>query len=153
MNCPGCRRDNDPRRRYCGCCGYNFQPVCRRCSFSNDKDDRFCGGCGALLIAAEGCSVPRAASPKLDPTALPFGSADRRPQVPAIEPVSAKRVPPPIPGVAHVPAPVRAVEVATGAAAELSDLFDTPAVRVEAPKLPEVGINQDDLDRLFGVAQ
>ena len=54
MICPACDRDNEERRRYCGKCGHNFRPCCRRCAFANDGADRFCGGCGANLVASEG---------------------------------------------------------------------------------------------------
>ena len=50
LNCPGCERGNDPKRRYCGGCGCSLVPICRHCQFSNDSDDRFCGGCGSQLL-------------------------------------------------------------------------------------------------------
>lgn len=124
MMCPGCHRDNDPKRRYCGKCGHNFQPVCRRCNFSNEHDDRFCGGCGANLIAREGCHVKRGA---LSP--VPDVGPVEAPQVVAVEPVRAST-----PG------------------DELAGLFSAPAVSVEPPRLPEVNIGQADLDRLFGAS-
>ena len=114
MTCPGCHRDNDPRRRYCGKCGFNFEPVCRRCSFANDHDDRFCGGCGSVLIAAEGCHVKAG---------------------------TARGKPTPAAPIAHAPP-----------AGELSDLFAAPSTQAAPLELPEVGVGQDDLDRLFGVA-
>jgi hypothetical protein len=54
VNCGGCGRDNKPNRRYCGGCGYNLEPICKRCSFVNDSGDRFCGGCGERLGASTG---------------------------------------------------------------------------------------------------
>ncbi len=108
MTCPGCHRDNDPKRRYCGKCGFNFEPVCRRCSFANDHDDRFCGGCGSVLIATEGCHVKRGtAAPRVE-VAAPRG--------------------------------------------ELSELFAVASAPAETAQLPEIGVSQDDLDRLFGAA-
>jgi predicted amidophosphoribosyltransferase len=118
--CPGCQRDNDPKRRYCGRCGTNFQPVCRRCSFANAPDDRFCGGCGAMLVAAEGCHVRRT------------------------EPVA--------PAPVQVGQTVSVVAAPSPARGELSELFASPVVQAEEPKLPQTGVSQDDLDRLFGVA-
>jgi len=38
------------------------------------------------------------------------------------------------------------------AGGELSELFASPVVQAEEPKLPQSGVSQDDLDRLFGVA-
>jgi hypothetical protein len=119
--CPGCQRENDPKRRYCGRCGTNFQPVCRRCSFANAPDDRFCGGCGAMLVAAEGCHVRRTAPVAAAPVQVG----------PAVSVVAA-------------PAPAQREE--------LSGLFATPVVQAEDTKLPQSGVSQDDLDRLFGVA-
>ena len=49
--CPSCTRGNDSRRRYCGSCGCNLEPVCRACGFGNEPADRFCGGCGQHLFA------------------------------------------------------------------------------------------------------
>ena len=122
MICPGCQRENDPKRRYCGRCGTNFQPVCRRCSFANERDDRFCGGCGAMLVASDGCHVKRTTEPRAE--AVQVG---------------------PTVTLAAVPAPAQPPE-------ELSGLFASPVVQAEDPKLPQTGVSQDDLDRLFGVA-
>lgn len=52
VGCPRCCRGNDDRRRYCGGCGENLDPVCRVCGFGNDGCDLFCGGCGKHLVAA-----------------------------------------------------------------------------------------------------
>jgi len=120
--CPGCQRENDPKRRYCGRCGTNFQPVCRRCSFANERDDRFCGGCGAMLVASDGCHVKRTE--------------------PRSEPVQVG------PTITMVAAPA----AAAASPEELSGLFASPVVQIEESKLPKTGVSQDDLDRLFGVA-
>ena len=126
MICPGCEKDNDPKRRYCGRCGTNFQPVCRRCSFANAKDDRYCGGCGAMLVASEGVHVKHVAMP----------------ETPAMH--STHAVPPPVPIKAAIVLPP---------GDELNGLFSAPPVPVgNGIALPETGVSQDDLDRLFGVA-
>ena len=129
MICPGCEKPNDPKRRYCGRCGTNFQPVCRRCNFANAKDDRYCGGCGAMLVASEGVHVKHVAMP----------------EKPAMHtaPVATPAAPPPVAmkSAAHIPGD------------ELNGLFTAPATPVgNDVVLPETGVSQDDLDRLFGVA-
>ena len=118
MNCPGCKRDNHPARRYCGGCGCNFEPACVDCGFANDAADRYCGGCGLSLRAHR-----------------------QRPGVAALPRAAAHAPAPAVPG--GTAASVRDLN-------ELAELF-TPAVIVEeASDLPEVGINQDNLDQLFG---
>ena len=120
MICPGCQRDNRPARRYCGACGCNFAPACTSCGFANDRMDRFCGGCGVAMRA-----VDRAARPEL--TAV---SAAVAPTAVAIAP---------------------AAGATPWDANELATLFaPMVAASAEAPDLPEVGIAQDDVDRLFG---
>lgn len=49
MICHGCRRDNDPKRRFCGGCGQQLSHACPACKFANDAGDRFCGGCGVTI--------------------------------------------------------------------------------------------------------
>jgi hypothetical protein len=134
VTCPSCRRDNRTGRRYCGGCGCNFEPACDGCGFANDAADRFCGGCGHSLRAerrAQGAAGARAA-----------GAA--------------------VPAAAHpaAPRPAAAAAVAGLAAAgsaweanELAALFTPAAVADAEPALPEAGINQDDVDRLFGSPQ
>jgi hypothetical protein len=115
--CPGCQRDNHPRRRYCGRCGCNFDPICRSCGFVNDRDDRFCGGCGVSLVTEN------------------------------------VRAPPIVAAAPHPAAPAAAPQVAAAAALpvdELAGLFSPRATAGEASRLPEAGIVQNDLDRLFG---
>jgi hypothetical protein len=76
MICPSCQRANDPRRRYCGKCGCNFDPVCRDCGFVNDHEDRFCGGCGTVLATEHGGVRPAVVvAPYL--TAVPATPATR----------------------------------------------------------------------------
>jgi hypothetical protein len=38
-------------------------------------------------------------------------------------------------------------------ASELAELFAPPPVAEDSPALPEIGIGQDDVDRLFGATQ
>lgn len=121
MICPGCQRDNHPRRRYCGRCGCNFDPVCRACAFVNDRDDRYCGGCGVTL-AGESASLAVAV-----PVAV----------------VAASAAPPIATAPAAAPAPAGPVD-------ELAGLFSPRPKTAEISPLPEVGIAQGDLDRLFG---
>ena len=143
MICPACTRDNDPRRRYCGKCGHNFRPCCRRCSFANDGGDRFCGGCGANLVASEGVylRVPAAAG-----VLPPVRNADTESATTQVVPV-VSRVP--ARAAARPPVPP-AQELAMPAGDELAGLFTATAVPATA--LPQTGVNQDDVDRLFGVA-
>ncbi|MEO8698390.1 MAG: zinc ribbon domain-containing protein [Kofleriaceae bacterium] len=133
MNCPGCHRDNDPKRRYCGKCGHNLDPVCKKCSFANEREDRFCGGCGENMTVAPAGAVRPAVM-----------TAAAVPGVPKI--VRPAAVPPPPPPAPMPVAPAKPVVVD-----ELAGLFTAPAVASEPAKLPDVGIGQDDLDRLFGV--
>ncbi|HEY4244452.1 MAG TPA: zinc ribbon domain-containing protein [Kofleriaceae bacterium] len=120
MNCPGCHRDNAAKRRYCGRCGFNFDPICRACSFVNDAEDRYCGGCGDVM------GPPTAARPARPPATPP----PPRPPAPAAKPVA--------------PTPA--------ASAELTGLFAPLVAPVEAVQLPETGVSQSDLDRLFGAS-
>ena len=146
MICPGCRRENDPRRRYCGKCGCNFSPVCRRCSFPNEHDDRFCGGCGANLIAKDGCYLRRAAQPDreaIGPAMAALPAMAAMAAMPAIAPRDPSR---------DAAARLEVAAVMQTAMTELSGLFASPATVTEGTALPDAGIAQDDLDRLFGVA-
>ncbi len=114
MICPSCQRANDPRRRYCGKCGCNFDPLCRDCGFANDHADRFCGGCGTVLGTEHAGSRPAVAAAAY---------------------------------LAVVPAPP-----AAGPVDELAGLFSSPIAGTDAVELPDSGIAQGDLDRLFGAA-
>jgi hypothetical protein len=124
VTCPGCRRDNHPARRYCGACGCNFEPACRDCGFANEHVDRFCGGCGEALRAGEHRDRPGFA-----------GAAAG----------------------AAVYAAVTGVAAAPGAGSswdstELAALFAPAPAAVDNPELPDAGISQSDVDRLFGAA-
>jgi len=125
VTCPGCRRDNHAARRYCGGCGCNFEPACTGCGFANERSDRFCGGCGEPL---------RAAARHPHPGIAARGAS----------------------GAAHAAAPAVAAAPATTStvweASELAELFAPPPAPEETNDLPEAGINQDNLDDLFGGA-
>ncbi|MBX3155948.1 MAG: zinc ribbon domain-containing protein [Deltaproteobacteria bacterium] len=142
MICPSCDRDNDGRRRYCGKCGFNFEPVCRRCNFTNEGDDRFCGGCGCLLIAKEGCHVRRGAPPPAPHKDAP----DDDVAVVVAEGSAPVRAGTPPRGSA-VPVPV---SVGPALANELAGLFTPTVLPGKAGPLPDAGIEQADLDKLFG---
>jgi hypothetical protein len=146
VNCPTCHRANDPRRMYCGGCGANLSPVCRRCAFANDATDRFCGGCGDLMTVSGVALAP----------ALP--AAERLSLVPA---APARPAPPPAPRpVAPAPTPPpQAVAVATVTpkrndmitADDLAELLAQASAPTQTAALPSEGaVNQDDLDKLFG---
>ena len=116
--CPSCKADNLVRRRYCGKCGCNLDPVCRDCGFDNDRDDRFCGGCGVTMRADARAVQAALAVPHVVTPAAP-----------------AAALPPP---------------AAAWPVDELAGLFVKPEVKDDGPQLPESGVAQDDLDRLFG---
>ena len=138
MTCPGCQRANAPERRYCGRCGCNLAPVCRRCSFHNECDDRYCGGCGELLVANETGFTPAPPHAAAHLSARPPAhlSAPGAPAAPA--------APAPVPA----PAPPKVIAMPD----ELSGLFAPPVAVDESQRLPERTIAQADLDRLFGGA-
>jgi predicted amidophosphoribosyltransferase len=136
--CPGCQRDNHPRRRYCGRCGSNLDPICRSCSFANDRDDRFCGGCGvSLAIESARASQVVAAAPH--PATVP-------PVAATASPVTAL----PVAALPVAALPVAALPVAALPVDELAGLFSPRTPAEEGSRLPEAGIVQNDLDRLFG---
>ncbi|MBA3395083.1 MAG: zinc ribbon domain-containing protein [Deltaproteobacteria bacterium] len=49
IDCPTCRRSNDPWRRHCGGCGSGLPGGCTSCGMVNSLEDRFCGGCATAL--------------------------------------------------------------------------------------------------------
>jgi hypothetical protein len=110
VKCPSCTRTNDDHRRYCGRCGFNFDPVCRGCDFVNAHDDRFCGGCGSELWG---------------------------------KPVKAPAL---APRLAIVSTPTQ-TPTDNG---ELHGLFAKTAAPEEVARLPDSGVSQSDLDKLFG---
>jgi hypothetical protein len=145
--CSGCGRDNRANRRYCGACGCNLEPACGACGFANDREDRFCGGCGAPMAAAG--VAPMVAAPAYQ-----------------VHPVHAGHEAPGTHAAAlHTPAavhsPTTRVRSATPSAPnvpawqvdELAGLFTPQPAGTEPSDLPEIGIAQDDLDRLFGAGQ
>lgn len=66
MQCPNCRADNRPDRRFCAACGAALPALCPACGFANDPDSRFCGGCGRALVTApaEGFASAAANAPE-----------------------------------------------------------------------------------------
>lgn len=146
MICPGCTKENDPKRRYCGRCGTNFSPVCRRCSFANANDDRYCGGCGANLVAKD-VHVKQVVAEGSAAHAMPVP-----PPIPAV--AHAHHTPPAIPAIPMIPAVPAMPALTKPGNDELSGLFSSPVAtnNVSDVALPETGVSQDDLDRLFGVA-
>ncbi|HWN13493.1 MAG TPA: adenylate/guanylate cyclase domain-containing protein, partial [Candidatus Dormibacteraeota bacterium] len=46
MQCPQCRAENRPDRRFCSACGAALPRACPACGFLNEPAARFCGGCG-----------------------------------------------------------------------------------------------------------
>ncbi len=145
MICPACSRDNDARRRYCGKCGHNFRPCCRRCAFANDGGDRFCGGCGANLVASEGVHLKTAAPPPVVRTADAETAATQPLAV-----VMLRSVPAPV--AAPAPAPPAIEEFAMPSGDELAGLFTATVMPSNDRALPASGVSQDDVDRLFGVS-
>ena len=51
MQCPRCRAENRPDRRFCSACGAPLTIACGSCGFANASGERFCGGCGHPLPA------------------------------------------------------------------------------------------------------
>jgi hypothetical protein len=131
VTCPCCQRTNASHRRFCGSCGYDLACVCAACAFQNTVDDRYCGGCG-----------------------VGFGDAPARikasPNTTArIHVVSVSQSMPPVVGTS--PPPLQASKsVDAGPSDEMAALFSAPPVELET-QLPEAGIVQADVDRLFGV--
>lgn len=123
MSCPRCSAGVRASRRYCGQCGCNLAPACQACGFANDDEDRFCGGCGQGLVArASDAFAPAHGHP-----AAPYGHP------------------------AALPSPVGPSPAGSmWSTAELAGLFARPAASDDGPQLPESGVAQDDLDRLFG---
>ena len=167
MICRSCHRDNRAGRKFCGACGGNLEPVCGGCGFVNEADDRFCGGCGASMSNLPGVApiTPPVAAPAAHAApALPYAVVAAYPP-PAFAPPAPYAPPPYATAAAHpgsqvlptLPAPpppqaARTTQAMPWPADELAGLFAPPApVATERPgaKLPELGIAQDDLDRLF----
>lgn len=126
MNCPACQRANGSNRRFCGGCGNDLACVCAACAFQNTVDDRYCGGCGVGF----GDAPARA-------KAGPHTTARMH-----VVPVSQS------PGVGTTTQSPRVAE--SPPTDEMAALFSSPPVELET-QLPESGIVQADVDRLFGV--
>jgi hypothetical protein len=147
VNCPTCHRGNDPRRMYCGGCGANLSPVCRRCAFANDSSDRFCGGCGDLMTVSGAVVAPGAPAERLS-LVPPAVAAPARPAAAPPRPVAA--VPTPAPqAVAVASVTPKRNDMIT--ADDLAELLAQASAPTQTAALPSEGaVNQDDLDKLFG---
>lgn len=126
MNCPACQRANAANRRFCGGCGNDLACVCGACAFQNTADDHYCGGCGVAFGAAPARPPAPPANTTVRMTVMPVAPSITFTSVPAAP------SPPPPP------------------TDEMAALFSAPPVELET-QLPEAGIVQADVDRLFGV--
>jgi hypothetical protein len=110
-------------------------PVCRR---DNQIHRRYCGGCGCNFDpACQGCGFANDHEDRFcGACGVSLGAEPRTTSVRAAAP-------------SHVagPSPMAALSLPID---ELAGLFSTPVVDAESSALPERGIAQDDLDRLFG---
>jgi hypothetical protein len=52
MECPACRFDNRPGRRFCAKCATPLVLICPSCSAANEPGEDYCGECAAALIDA-----------------------------------------------------------------------------------------------------
>ena len=57
MECPGCKAENRPGRRFCSQCGTALALACPACGAENQPEDRFCGECGSPLTAGGSAGV------------------------------------------------------------------------------------------------
>src|SRR5579875_3217791 len=57
MECPGCKAENRPGRRFCSQCGTALALACPACGAENQPEDRFCGECGSALTAGGSAGV------------------------------------------------------------------------------------------------
>ncbi len=128
MICPACERANGAHRRFCGGCGNDLACVCAACAFQNTAEDRYCGGCGVGFGDA-----PTRAKPGPHTTARMH-----------IVPIS-QTLPPVVGSIPSSPKPTESTPTD-----EMAALFSAPPVELET-QLPEAGIVQADVDRLFGV--
>lgn len=101
---------------------------CPGCARPNASNRRFCGGCGGSLDhICRACAFANDAEDKF------CGGCGQNLRVEAARPTR--------------PAPPRIVEAPEG---ELVGLFSRAPKTDEPGKLPETGVSQTDLDRLFG---
>ena len=69
LECPSCRCENRPGRRFCSECGAALAQACPGCGALNQPADKFCGACGSGLSPAAPVPAPPAAPPLRDPRA------------------------------------------------------------------------------------
>jgi hypothetical protein len=133
---------------YCGGCGANLSPVCRRCAFANEASDRFCGGCGDLMTVS-GAVVASGAPAAERLTLVPPAASAPRPVAPPPRPVAptAPVAAPQALAVASV-TPKRNDMITADDLAELLAQASAPAQTAALPS--EGAVSQDDLDKLFG---
>ena len=116
--------------------------TCPGCQRDNHPARRYCGGCGCNFEPA--CAECGFANDAVDRFCGGCGQSLRahRPRaVIAALPRSAAQTTGPVAG---------AAAAGVWDLNELAELFTPAAVVEDAPDLPEVGINQDNLDQLFG---
>jgi class 3 adenylate cyclase len=72
MECPTCRTENPPHKKFCRGCGGKLVPVCPQCGSENLPGDKFCGECGQALAAPSETPPPKSPTEKRPaPSALP----------------------------------------------------------------------------------
>jgi len=116
--------------------------TCPGCQRDNHPARRYCGGCGCNFEPA--CADCGFANDAVDRFCGGCGQplrAHRRPGLAALPRAAAQTT-----------APAVAAATAGGVwhVNELAELFAPAVVAEEPPDLPEVGINQDNIDQLFG---
>lgn len=99
--------------------------TCSKCRRDNAANRRYCGGCGVGLISTcTACGFPNAVDDRYcGGCGCTTGAAHAR---------------------VEAPKPAEA-------SSELDGLFERPVATTTPTALPQTGIGQEDLDRLFGV--
>jgi hypothetical protein len=109
--------------------------TCRSCRRDNAANRRYCGGCGTSLIAAcGGCGFSNALDDRYcGGCGTGLGTVAVATRQPATKAQSVE------------------IAITSGIPDELQGLFDPAAPEPAQVALPQAGIGQDDLDKLFGV--
>lgn len=120
--------------------------ICPACQRANQPARRYCGGCGCNFDpACRSCGFANDRGDRFcGGCGAPLHAGELRPRL----------------EVAASPAVMAAAAATATATAsstpwtvdELAGLFEPFATSADEPELPEVGISQDHLDRLFGAA-
>ena len=120
--------------------------TCPGCQRDNHAARRYCGGCGCNFEPA--CADCGFANDAGDRFCGGCGQSLRADQLPrtgiAVLPRTAKPI--------TAPMPTASAAVGVWDLKELAELFTPAPVAEETSDLPEVGINQDNIDQLFGDA-